>query len=520
MTDAREAVAGRVTGETRHMGTQLRSPTPAGGSELGEPASRAPFELAEPASRAPFELAEPASVAPSELEVRSPWNGEVVGRVPLASRAVVRSTLDRAAAAPVALSRHERAEALFGVERRLGERAEELARLVTAESGLCLRDTRHEVGRARDVFRFAAMEALRDEGETFACDVSAHGRPRRAHTLRVPVRLAVGITPFNHPLNQVAHKAAPAMAAGAPLVLKPSERTPLAALALEAIAHEAGWPPDAFRVLCADPAAFLDEALVHDDVDVVTFTGGVAVGKGIAHRLGYRRAVLELGGNDPLIVLEDADLDEAADLAVSGAFRNSGQRCTAVKRILAVEAVADALVERIATRASGLVAGDPLDPASDLGTVIDAEAAAELCARVAEAVEDGADLLLGGTHEGALMAPTVLDRVLPGARLVATETFGPVAPVIRVRDLDEAIAAANGTPYGLSSGVCTHDWRAIQRCVRELRTGTVNIGAEPGFRTELTPFGGVGDSGLGVKEGVREAMRAMTTTRLYTLPWG
>jgi aldehyde dehydrogenase (NAD+) len=235
--------------------------------------------------------------------------------------------------------------------------------------------------------------------------------------------------------------------------------------------------------------------------------------------MGYRRAVLELGGNDPLIVMEDADIEEAATLAAAGSYKNSGQRCTAVKRILAVGEIADELAARVAAGAAALHCGDPLSDATDVGTVIDEAAAVTIESRVRDAVAAGAQLLYGSERDGALLTPAVLDHVTPDMQLVATETFGPVAPIIRVRDLDEAIAVANGTPYGLSSGVCTFDWRAITRCVRELRAGTVNIREVPGWRTELTPFGGVGDSGLGVKEGVREAMRAMSHTKLYTLPW-
>ena len=369
------------------------------------------------------------------------------------------------------------------------------------------------------MFRFAAMEALRDDGETFAGDVSPHGRDRRAHTLTVPVRLVGAITPFNHPLNQVAHKLAPAIAAGAPIVLKPSEKTPLSALALIELIREAGLPESAAQVVCGEPAEILDAFLAHDAVELISFTGGVAVGKSIAARLGYRRAVLELGGNDPLIVLADADLGEAADLAVRGAFQNSGQRCTAVKRIIAVEAIADELAARVAAGAAALRVGDPADPSTDVGTVIDEPAASIIEDRVRAAQADGAQLLYGGERDGALLTPAVLDRVAPTATLVAQETFGPVAPIIRVSGLDAAIAVANSTSYALSSAVCTFDWRAIARCIRELRAGTVNIREVPGWRTELTPFGGTGDSGLGVKEGVREAMRAMSFTKLYTLPW-
>jgi phosphonoacetaldehyde dehydrogenase len=453
------------------------------------------------------------------LAVTSPFSGELVGEAPVTSPVELAAALDAAARAGPAPPRYERARVLNAVADRLGEEASDWARLISLESGLCLKDTRHEVGRAVDVFRFSAIEALRDDGETFAGDISERGRDRRGHTLRVPVSLVAAITPFNHPLNQVAHKVAPAIAAGAPIVLKPSERTPLAALRLQEVLIDAGVPAQRARIVCGEAAEILDRFLAHPAVEVISFTGGVAVGKSIARRLGYRRAVLELGGNDPLIVLADADLEEAARLAVSGAFANSGQRCSAVKRIIAVDDVADELAERVAAGAAALRCGDPLDEDNDMGTVIDEAAAATIARRVQDAVAAGARLMCGGVRDGALLTPAVLDHATPDMELVASETFGPVAPIIRVRDLDEAIVTANATPYGLSSGVCTFDWRAIARCVRDLRVGTVNIREVPGWRTELTPFGGIGDSGLGVKEGVREAMRAMSHTKLYTLPW-
>ena len=454
------------------------------------------------------------------LPVSSPYTGELVGEAPRADRARTLAMLDAGAAYRDELSRHDRSEILFAVADALAARRDELSALITAESGLCLKDTRHEVGRAVDVFRFAAIEALHDDGETFAGDISPHGRDRRAHTLRVPVRLVAAITPFNHPLNQVAHKLAPAIALGAPIVVKPSEKTPLSALALIELIREAGLPDAAAQVVCGDPAEILDAFLGHDAVEVVSFTGGVAVGKSIAARLGYRRAVLELGGNDPLIVLADADLDEAAELAVRGAFQNSGQRCTAVKRIIAVDAIADALAARIAAGAAALRVGDPAAEDTDVGTVIDEAAARLIEERVHAAVADGATLLYGGDRAGALLVPAVLDRVPdreracrrgdlrpggaahPSARPRSRRSPSPTRPHTRSRARS---APSTGAPS--------------RAAVRELRAGTVNVREVPGWRTELTPFGGTGDSGLGVKEGVREAMRAMSFTKLYTLPW-
>jgi len=453
------------------------------------------------------------------IEITYPYTGEPVGSVPLLSRAAIGRALDLAGNARITLDRYQRSQMLDRIAAAIEKATDELASLITWESGLCLADTRHEVARATDVFRFAARAALRDDGELYACDISRNGRARRAFTTREPVRLVAAITPFNHPLNQVAHKLAPAIAAAAPIVLKPSEKTPLAALWLARAILEAGYPADGLAVLTGQREEILDEFLAHETVEVVMFTGGVSVGELIAARAGYRRIVLELGGNDPLIVLGDADLAEAAALAVAGGTQNSGQRCTAVKRILVEASVADALADLITLAAARLRVGDPFNPETDVGTLIDEEAAERVEVRVADAIADGARLLHGGERAGAQIVPPVLDQVRAGSELVREETFGPVLPIIQVDGLDEAIRVANGTRFGLSAGVVSNDLSAVTRCIRELRCGTVNIREVPGFRTEETPFGGVKASGLGAKEGVIEAIHAMTTVKLATLPW-
>jgi putative phosphonoacetaldehyde dehydrogenase len=372
----------------------------------------------------------------------------------------------------------------------------------------------------RDVLLFGAQAALRDDGEIFSCDITPHGRERRIYTQRDPLLgVIAAITPFNHPMNQVAHKVVPAIATNNRMVLKPSEKVPLSALRFADILYEAGLPAPMFQVVTGDPSEIAGELLGNSAVELITFTGGVAIGKRIASAAGYRKMVLELGGNDPLIVFDDADLDEAAALAVSGSYKNSGQRCTAVKRMLIQETVADEFVARLVERTARWSFGDPANPANEMGTVIDEAAARLFEHRVNEAVASGARLLIGNSRQGALYSPTVLDRVRPDMTLVREETFGPVSPVIRFRTIDEAIAISNGTAYGLSSSVCTNRMDIITRMVNELHVGTVNVREVPGFRLELTPFGGVKDSGLGYKEGVLEAMKGFTTVKTYSLPW-
>jgi putative phosphonoacetaldehyde dehydrogenase len=327
------------------------------------------------------------------------------------------------------------------------------------------------------------------------------------------------ITPFNHPMNQVAHKVIPSIATNNRMVLKPSEKVPFSAIYFADLLYQAGLPPEMLQVISGDPAEIADEMLTHPAVDLITFTGGVAIGKYIASKAGYRRVVLELGGNDPLIVMDDADLDEASTLAVQGSYKNSGQRCTAVKRMLVHDKVADAFTELVVTKSKAWTYGDPRDEANLMGTVIDEVAAKGFEARVNEAVSQGARLLLGNQRQGALYAPTVLDRVRPEMTLVREETFGPVSPIIRFANIDEAIRIANGTAYGLSSGVCTNRMDDIVRFVNELHMGTVNVREVPGYRLELTPFGGIKDSGLGYKEGVQEAIKSFTNLKTYSIPW-
>lgn len=454
------------------------------------------------------------------FDVHNPYTGAVIGSCPKASIADVQQAFATAKGYKAELSRADRSSILRKTADLLVARKQEIAELITAESGLCLKDTIYEVGRAYDVFFLSSTAVIKDDGEIFSCDITPHGKKRRIYTQRDPMLGAISaITPFNHPLNQVAHKVAPSIATNNRMVLKPSEKTPLTALLLADVLYEAGLPKEMFQVITGDPSDIADTMLTDPNVDLITFTGGVKVGKYIAEHMGYRRAILELGGNDPLIVMEDADIEEATNLAVYGSYKNSGQRCTAVKRMIVHQAVADRFVELLVEKSKKVKYGDPMDPETDMGTVID-EAAARYCEdMVNDATGKGAKLLYGNIRKGALYSPTVVDHVPFDAPLVKWECFGPVSPIIRVKDINEAIQVSNSTSYGLSSGVCTNRLDYITRFVRELQVGTVNVREVPGYRIEMSPFGGIKDSGLGHKEGVIEAMKGFTNVKTYSLPW-
>jgi len=476
------------------------------------------FDISSPRHEA-MRIAGEKVTTENSTDVVSPFSGKVVGTVPKGQLEHVRKAFQTAHDYKPTLTRHERYDILQKAADILVQRRDEISDIISSEAGLCKKDTMYEVGRAYDVFSLSARICTHDDGQIFSCDITPHGKQRKIFTVREPLNVISAITPFNHPLNQVAHKVAPSIATNNCMVLKPTTKTPLTALALADVLYEAGLPKEMLQVVTGDPKDIADEMLTNEHVDLVTFTGGVPIGKYIAEKAGYKRKILELGGNDPLIILADADLDKASDLAVAGAFKNSGQRCTAVKRIIVLDEIADDFVALVTEKAKKLKYGDPMDPENDMGTVINEESAILFENRVNDAVSKGAKLLYGNERTGALYSPTVVDHVPFDCELVREETFGPVAPIIRCKDIDEVIQVSNSTAFGLSSGVCTDNWPDIQRFIRELNVGTVNIWEVPGYRIEMSPFGGIKDSGLGYKEGVFEAMKSFTNLKTYSLPW-
>lgn len=449
-----------------------------------------------------------------ELEVCYPWDGSLTGTVAMVGAAELERAV--AAARGEELSRYQRHTILREAAGRLAARRAEFSALIRLETGLCARDADYETGRSCEVLESAAMEALRDDGQVFSCDISPGGKARKILTFRQPVLLVAAITPFNHPLNQVAHKLAPAIAAGAPVLLKPSEKTPLTAIRFAELLYEAGLPGWMLSCFVGEIAEVVTPMIQHPGVELVSFTGSVVVGKQIARTAGYKKLCLELGGNSPLIVLDDADLELAVTLAAEGSFRNSGQRCTAVKRLLVQRGILAEFTAALVEKAREYLCGDPADPATRVGTVIDEAAAQLLKSRVDRC---GGELLFGGGQRGAVMEPTVLAEVPRDAELVFEESFGPIAPIVPIGDLDDAIAYYNAGRFGLSSGIVTRDLGSALAAAKRLRTGTTNINEVPGFRIESSPFGGVKDSGLGIKEGVIESMKTMSNVKTMSFPW-
>lgn len=458
----------------------------------------------------------------SRIPVTNPYTGKPVGSVPSLNAEDLQSAVKSTAFCPdshTQLTRFQRSEILRSARTALIENKKEFSDLITSEAGLCVRESQYEVGRACDVLEFAAIEALKDDGQTFSCDLTANGKQRKIFTLREPLRCVGSITPFNHPLNQVAHKVAPAIACGTPTILKPSLKTPLTAIKFTELLYKSGLPGWMLSVITGEDSIISEGLVSHPDIELLSFTGSETIGKHIASRAGYKKLVLELGGNDPLIVLEDADLNLAARLACEGSFRNSGQRCTAVKRLLIQKSILPGFIERFTELAATYSCGDPTDPETRVGTVIDENAAIVLEKRVRDAIEMGARLLLGGKREGALMHPTILTEVPRNAEMITRESFGPLAPIIPVDDLDDAIAVSNSASHGLSSGIVTNNLTHAIHAIKNLKVGTCNVNEIPGFRIESSPFGGIKDSGLGIKEGVIEAMKMMSTVKTFSLPW-
>jgi acyl-CoA reductase-like NAD-dependent aldehyde dehydrogenase len=452
------------------------------------------------------------------IEVLSPFDGAPVARVPALGADHVAEAV---AAAEAALARGDfpqqrRAEVLERAAELLAERTEEFARTIAAEAAKPIRTARVEAQRAVDTFAAAAAEARVLAGEVVPVDAVAAGAGRVAYTMRVPVGVVAAISPFNFPLNLVAHKLAPAIAAGCPVVLKPATQTPLSALLLASLLHDLGVPPGWLNVVTGGGSTVGEALVTHPDVAYVSFTGSPDVGWAMVAKAPRAKVRLELGSNSPLIVDASGDWRTAAERTAVAAFSHAGQSCISTQRVYLHASVADAYLGELLPRVAALRVGDPLDEATDVSSLISAAETERVRAWLAEAVSAGATVLCGGDVEDGVLRPTVVADVRPDMKVVCREVFGPVVTVTRFDDVGEAFARANEGRYGLQAGVFTRDLGVAMRAARELRFGGVLVNEVPTWRADLQPYGGVKDSG-NTREGPRYAIEEMTEPRLVVL---
>jgi acyl-CoA reductase-like NAD-dependent aldehyde dehydrogenase len=456
------------------------------------------------------------------VEVRSPYSGDLIGRVAKGGATEARRAIDAAETAMRdPLPAHKRAEILVRVAGYLGRRHEEVAQTISAEAGKPLKAAKVEAARAMSTFTTAAVEARKLAGEMVPMDASQAGEGKLAFTLRLPIGVVGAISPFNFPLNLVAHKIAPALAAGCAVVLKPASQTPFSALLLAELETEAGLPPGWLNVLVG-PASEIGDVLVDDDrVRAITFTGSSEVGWKLAERAPRKRVKLELGNATPVIVEADSDLDDAAAKLAANAFSFAGQSCISVQRVYVHRSRYDDLLGRFLPKVKALVVGDPADETTDVGPLIDRDARDRVLAWIEEAREAGAEILTGGeltaVEDGAeLLRPTVIGNPRPDLKVACEEVFGPVCTVSAYDTLDEAIELANGTRYGLQAGIFTSNVKTALDAAQRLEFGGVTINEAPTFRADQMPYGGVKDSG-NTREGPAYAVRELTEDRLVVI---
>jgi acyl-CoA reductase-like NAD-dependent aldehyde dehydrogenase len=451
------------------------------------------------------------------IEVRSPYSAEVVGRVAKGGAAETRRAIDAAEQAlREPLPAHKRAEILVKVVAGIARRHDEIARQISDEAGKPLKAARVEASRAMSTYTFAAVEARKLAGEVVPMDAAQAGEGKLAFTLRRPIGVVGAISPFNFPLNLVAHKLAPALAAGCPVVLKPATQTPLSALLLAELEEEAGLPPGWLSVIVG-PSAEIGDVLVEDErVKAITFTGSGAVGWGLKERAPKKKVNLELGNATPVIVTADADVEAAAAAMAAHAFSFAGQSCISVQRIYVERPAYDRFVDEFVPKVEALKLGDPSDEGTDVGPVIDEDARERILDWIAEARDGGAQILAGGEQHDGLIQPTVIAGASPELKVSCEEVFGPVVTLTPVDSLDQAIKLANSTRYGLQAGIFTSRLDTAMRAGQELEFGGVIVNEAPTFRADQMPYGGVKDSG-NTREGPAYAVRELTEERLVVI---
>ena len=451
-------------------------------------------------------------------EVKNPYDNEVIDTVPIAHRQTADLAITQANNAKESLqemSAFKVSNKLLNVVEKLKENRDDFAKLLTLEVGKPINESLVELDRSIETLKLAAEEAKRIYGESVPLDAGLNGKGFFAFTQRLPLGVVAAITPFNYPLNLTIHKIAPAIACKNTVIIKPPTEAPLTVMKFAELLNEE-FPDGVVNTVTGYGSEVGDYLVTSNGVDKISFTGSVTTGLMISQKAGMKKVTLELGGNDPMVVLKDANIDNAVKGVINGAFLNAGQVCMGVKRIIIEDEIADEFGRKLVAETEKLVMGNPLDTKTTLGTLISEKAAIHVEKTVNNAVHDGARILVGGVREGAFYQATVIDDVTPDMDLVVNETFGPVAPIIRVSGVDEAINVANGTDYGLQAGVFTSDYANAMRCASEIEAGTVFINKQSTFRTDNMPFGGFKNSGVG-KEGIKYAVEEMTRTKLIGL---
>ncbi len=452
------------------------------------------------------------------IDVTSPYDGSAVGRVAFGGGDDARRAIDAAEVAMRSpLPAHRRAAILDGVAELLRERRDQFARTIAMEAGKPITTAGIEVDRAVQTITFSALEARRLTGETVPMDAHPAGEGKAGIILRLPIGIVAAISPFNFPLNLVCHKVGPGFAAGCAMVLKPATATPLSALLLAQAFADAGQPAGWLNVIVGKSSEIGDVITDDPRVKMITFTGSSQVGWGIRQRAHKKKVSLELGNSTPVIVLADADLEKAATAIAANGYAFAGQSCISVQRVYVEDSAHDALIEKLVPKVEALKVGDPLDPDTQVGPVIDVENRDRIAGWVDEAVSSGARLLAGGVvGDDGVLRPTLLDEVSLDMAVACHEVFGPVVAIARVSGLDEALERANGTEYGLQAGVFTQDISKAMRAARELEFGGVTLNEAPTYRADQMPYGGVKESG-NTREGPKFAVQEMTEPRMVVI---
>ncbi len=451
-----------------------------------------------------------------KIEVLNPYDGSVVDTIPSGDHDDVETALktaERGAEIMAKMTGYERYEIIHKVSEMMAERTEELARIITLEEGKILAEATMEAGRAAEIIALSAEEAKRLYGEVIPLEGGPGVKGKLGFTVRVPCGIVVGISPFNFPLHLVCHKVGPALAAGNAIIVKPATDTPLSALKLVELFLEAGTPPEAIQCLTGSGSVIGDGLCADRRVRKITFTGSRDIGEHICHTAGLKRVTMELGSNSPLIVMPDADPEKVAAAAAASGYSNAGQVCISTQRVIAHEGIYGDFLDAFKSTVEGISTGNPLDAPTKMGPMIREDDAIRVSEWVDEAVSSGAELLTGGERNGQIYAPTLVANVEPEMKISYDEIFGPVVGVTKVSNIDDAIALANDTNYGLSAAIFTENIDWAMRFVREVDSGNLMVNWGTQWRADLMPYGGLKESGMG-KEGPKYAVQEMTETKM------